>query len=283
MSRYSVSVVVTTFNSPEILRLVLLGLARQITLPAEVLVADDGSEANTADTLERVAPEMPFSLIHLWQPHEDFRAARSRNNAIARARGDVVAFLDQDTIPHAGWLEAHVSGLGADQVSLGDVIALSREEAALLTEPAIRTGRFEHFLSLANRRRLAWLQAKYALYAWMRRQGAPVKSKPRLRSSNFAVPAAPLREVNGFDEAYVGWGQEDDDLGRRLYKLGVNPLIRVSAARVSHFPHPPRRPAHWHAGDNARRYADGADGSARCDAGLSKHPYPDVRVKVLSF
>lgn len=283
MSRYSVSVVVTTFNSPEILRLVLLGLARQIVLPAEVLVADDGSDSKTADILSLLAAEMPFSLIHLWQPHEGFRAARSRNNAIARARGEVVAFLDQDTIPHSGWLKAHVAGLGPEQVSLGDVIALSREEATYLNEAAIRSGRFEQAVSFVNRRRLAWMQAKYSLYAWMRAKGAAVKSKPRLRSSNFAVPAVPLREVNGFDETYVGWGQEDDDLGRRLYKLGVNPVVRVSTARVSHFPHPPRRPADWREGDNTRRYAEGADGSARCEAGLSKHPYPDVRVKVLSF
>ncbi len=282
MSRFSVSVVVTTYNSPATLRFVLLGLVRQTLLPVEVLVADDGSDRATADELALLAPDVPFTLIHLWQPHDGFRAARSRNNGIFRARGDILAFLDQDTIPHARWLETHVTGLGPGQVSLGDVILLSSSDASRLSEPVIRQGRFEKFHSFGNRRRLAWLHWRYLVYAWLRGHGMAVKSKPRLRSSNFAIQAAPLREVNGFDEAYVGWGQEDDDLGRRLYKLGVKPLIRVGSARVSHLPHPPRRPAEWDAGSNAKRYQEGEAASLRCERGLSKHPYPDVRVKVLT-
>jgi glycosyltransferase involved in cell wall biosynthesis len=37
-----VSVIVTTYNWPQALRLVLQGLARQTRLPEEVIVADDG-------------------------------------------------------------------------------------------------------------------------------------------------------------------------------------------------------------------------------------------------
>lgn len=279
MSRPSVSVVLTTFNAPDTLRLALLGLARQSLRPAEALIADDGSEADLTPMLARLAPGLPFPLIHLWQPHEGFRAARSRNNAIFRAAGDRVAFLDQDTVPHAGWLAAHTGELNAEQVSLGDVILLSEAEAAGLDEAAVRDGSFEGVISEDNRRRLALLQRRYSVYAWLRRAGFPIKAKPRLRSSNFAIATACLRKVNGFDEAYVGWGQEDDDLGRRLYRLGVQPVVRVATARVSHWPHPPRRPADWNSGANARRFLDGAAGSARCDAGLSSHPHPDVRVR----
>jgi glycosyltransferase involved in cell wall biosynthesis len=279
MNRLSVSVVLTTFNAPDAIRLVLLGLARQTFRPDEVLIADDGSDENLTPLLSRLAPELPFPITHLWQPHQGFRAARSRNNAIFQAHGEVLAFLDQDTVPHGGWLEAHVSRLDPDKLSLGDVILLSEAEAAGLDEASVREGLFEGVISDANRRRLAALQRRYALYAWLRLAGLPIKAKPRLRSSNFAIPAARLREVNGFDESYVGWGQEDDDLGRRLYRHGVRPLIRVAAARVSHWPHPPRRPADWTAGANARRFLEGASGPARCEAGLSNHPHPDVRAQ----
>jgi glycosyltransferase involved in cell wall biosynthesis len=279
MSRLSVSVVLTTFNAPDAIRLVLLGLARQTCRPDEVLIADDGSDENLTPLLLRLNPGLPFPVMHLWQPHQGFRAARSRNNAIFKAHGEVLAFLDQDTVPHAGWLEAHVSRLEPDRLSLGDVILLSEAEAAGLDEASVREGLFEERISDANWRRLSVLQRRYSFYAWLRRAGLPVKAKPRLRSSNFAIHAACLREANGFDESYVGWGQEDDDLGRRLYRLGVRPLIRVTTARVSHWPHPPRRPADWNSGANARRYLEGASGPARCEAGLSNHPHPDVRAQ----
>ncbi len=282
MSRFSVSVVMTTFNAPDTLRLALLGLGRQVIRPVEVLIADDGSDGEMAPILSRLASDLSFPLVYLWQPHQGFRAARSRNNAIFRARGEHVAFLDQDTVPHAGWLEAHLRGLGPNTVSLGEAILLSEEEALGLDEEAVREGRFEGVLSDANRRRLSRLQRRYSFYAWLRRAGIPIKAKPRLRSSNFAISTELLRSVNGFDEAYVGWGQEDDDLGRRLYRAGGQPLIRVSSARVSHWPHPPRRPVDWSSGANAKRYRDGATAPARCEAGLSRHPHPDVRVRTFS-
>ncbi len=282
MNRLPVSVVVTTFESPRTLRLVLLGLARQTIPPLEVLAADDGSSSETEAMLRRTAPELNFPLSRVWQPNEGFRAARSRNNAIARARGGILAFLDQDTVPHAGWLEALTVGVDPGRVALGDAIALAENEAAGLDEAAVRSGAFERAGSEAARRRLAALQRKHLFYAWLRRTGLAIKAKPRLRSCNFAITAETIRAVNGFDETYVGWGQEDDDLGRRLYKRGVTPLIRAAAARVSHWPHPPRRPTDWNAGENARRYRAGASGPASCEAGLSHHPHADVRVTVIS-
>lgn len=277
----SVSVIVTTFESPAMLRRVLLGLVRQTVLPLEVLAADDGSGPETAALLVRLASDLPFPLVHVWQPHADFRAARSRNNAAFRARGRILAFLDQDTVPHADWLEAHLAGLKPGRLSLGDMLPLDEAAAARLDEAAIRSGAFETAASAAAFRRLAALQRKQTLYAGLRRLGVGVKAKPRLRSCNFAIPAETFGSVNGFDETYVGWGQEDDDLGRRLYRQGVSPVIRIARARVSHWPHPPRRPADWTAGANARRYRAGAGGPAFCAAGLSAHPHADVRVTAL--
>ena len=98
----NISVVVSTYNAPGRLLLVLHALARQTILPAEVILADAGSSA--AGDLAANASQMPFSITHTWQPDEGFRAARARNNAIHNARGDIIAMLDQDTLPHHTWL-----------------------------------------------------------------------------------------------------------------------------------------------------------------------------------
>jgi glycosyltransferase involved in cell wall biosynthesis len=81
MSSPSVSVIVTTYDWPEALGEVLRGLQRQHTPPHEVLVADDGSDARTAELIAQWRERLPFPLLHVWQEHRGFRAARGRHPA----------------------------------------------------------------------------------------------------------------------------------------------------------------------------------------------------------
>ena len=61
------SIIVTTYNRPRALACVLAGLSRQDVLPDEVLIADDGSGQETASTISRLEPGLPFPLQHVWQ------------------------------------------------------------------------------------------------------------------------------------------------------------------------------------------------------------------------
>jgi N-acetylglucosaminyl-diphospho-decaprenol L-rhamnosyltransferase len=61
-------------------------------------------------------------------------------------------------------------------------------------------------------------------------------------SLSFALSAATWRRSGGFDEAYVGYGGEDTDFGRRLAERGVD-LAWVGAARAYHQHHPDGRAA----------------------------------------
>lgn len=270
------SVIITAYRQPAALRLALLALARQTVLPDEVLIADDGSPPDLLEAVRALAPRLPFPLIHVWQPDQDFRAARSRNNAIHRARGGILLFLDQDTLPHGAWIEAHLRRLLPRQVALGLTLPLSAEQTAELGESQVSCGRFEDLHAPAAYRQLRRLQRKYAFYVLARRLGLGIKTRPALRSSNLAAWREDLLRVNGFDEEYVGWGQEDDDLGRRLYADGVQPLALVDSALTSHLHHPPRH-ADWKSGANIARYRRPLP-SPRCAQGLDSHPHPDVRV-----
>ena len=276
-----ISVVVTTFDAPDMLHLTLLALGRQALPPAEVLVADDGSGPATAAALVALAGRLPFPLVHVWQPHAGFRAARSRNNAIFRAREEWIAFLDQDTLPHRDWLAVHAAHLRPDGLNLGHLLPLPETAGPGYTAADVESGRFETLHGAAALRVLDRRQRRDAWYAWLRRLGCGIKAKPRLRSCNAALARAALRRVNGFDEDYVGWGQEDDDLGRRLYLAGLRPCVLVNRARVSHLPHPLRRPPDWRAGANVARYRQPLR-EAACAHGLTQHPHPDVQATPLS-
>ena len=72
-----VSVIVTTYNWPAALDLVLDGLSRQTYTKLEIIVADDGSGSDTEAVIARRAAESSVPILHSWQEDQGFRRARS--------------------------------------------------------------------------------------------------------------------------------------------------------------------------------------------------------------
>ena len=83
-----ISLVILTYNWPAALDRVLASVAGQRRMPDEVLIADDGSGAATADVVRRWQERLPVPLRHIWQQDQGFRAARCRNLGIAASQGD---------------------------------------------------------------------------------------------------------------------------------------------------------------------------------------------------
>jgi GT2 family glycosyltransferase len=108
----SVSVVVVTWRRPEHLRRCLASIAALPQLPHEVLVVDASEDDRTAD----VVRSFPFAE-RLAFPGGAGRMTTARNRGLAAATGDVVAFLDDDTEVHPGWLP-EVAGRFATDAAL---------------------------------------------------------------------------------------------------------------------------------------------------------------------
>ena len=73
LSPTRLSVVVTTYNNPRGLQLVLAGLLRQSLRDFELLIADDGSGPETAAIVAAFAARAPFPVRHVWHADEGFR------------------------------------------------------------------------------------------------------------------------------------------------------------------------------------------------------------------
>src|SRR5947208_15499129 len=73
-----ISVIITTYNRPDALRLVLRGLAAQSAENFEVLVADDGSTGEPAGAIGTLRARLPYGLTHVWQADDGFRAPMAR-------------------------------------------------------------------------------------------------------------------------------------------------------------------------------------------------------------
>ncbi len=97
-----ISVVIATHNQLARLRLVLCGLACQ-HFPQnrfEVIVVDDGCTDGTDAMLAAEYPE-----VHVVPMRPNVGRCRARNAGVEQARGQLVAFLDGDALPHPDWLD----------------------------------------------------------------------------------------------------------------------------------------------------------------------------------
>jgi len=111
----SVSVVLPTRGRPEFLAEALDSVARQTHLEMELILVRDGGEPLAETARERIAKlEFPAVLIERDDPPEG--AARARNRGIAQARGDAVAFLDDDDL----WEPGHLAQLAGTLDRDGD-------------------------------------------------------------------------------------------------------------------------------------------------------------------
>lgn len=102
-----ISLIATTYNWPDALRLCIESIGRQTLVPFEVIIADDGSTDDTRTLIERMRKDFPCPIVHAWQEDLGFRAAEVRNNALRLCKGDYVVFIDGDIIMHPHFVEDH--------------------------------------------------------------------------------------------------------------------------------------------------------------------------------
>jgi glycosyltransferase involved in cell wall biosynthesis len=114
-----ISIVVPTRNRAAFVDRLLSTLAREVgDCPAvDIVVVDNGSRDATKSVVQEwIAAGAPARYV--VEPVAG--VSRARNAGIAVARGDVVAFLDDDVLPRPGWLEAVRCGF-ARRTSVGIV------------------------------------------------------------------------------------------------------------------------------------------------------------------
>ena len=263
----SLALVINTFNQPDYLGRVLAAVARQSAPPAEVLLADDGSGDETRRRFAEWAATARCRCEHVWQVNEGFRRARILNQAIARARADYLVFLDGDTVPHPRFVADHRACAAPGRFVQGHR-ALVQEQAASW----FATGGL-----LMDRRRaclgggLSGWQNAFRWPVALCRERADLRG---IRGCNLALWRADLVRVNGYNEAFAGWGREDSELAVRLMNAGVRRIDLRGRAVCFHLWHPPASRAGLPANDELLEQAR-RDRATRCQQGLDQHLTPN--------
>ncbi|MBO1768303.1 glycosyltransferase [Allobranchiibius sp. GilTou38] len=250
----TIGVVIPHYNDEKRLRWVLNALASQ-SFPADrmhVVVADDGSAPTP------VPPRLPYRCDVVGQEDRGFRAAAARNLGAATVEGDLLVFLDGDTVPAPGYLAAlarvHEQAptylLGVGRREHADFAGCTGEQVAQW----VRDG------PPAERRLPSpgWLRDGYARTHDLRDAGE--EDFRLVISAVLAVDRALFERAGGFDATITGYGGEDWDLAWRCWLLG---------ARLRHVPDA----VAWH---------DGPDAGARAGARSAARAAKDAESLVLA-
>lgn len=200
------SVIVPTYNRLALLSKTLESLFRQEHPDFEVIVSDDGSTDGTDAYLDKLAADL--RIIHVR--HANLGPSVSRRLGLDRARGEFVAFTDDDCIVPPDWLsrfstkfdDTAVAGVGGP------------------TE----TGNPESLFATANDQINNYF--KSAL------NGRPGLA-PYLTSNNVAYRKIALERAGGHDPRFR-MGAEDRDLDYRIVQSGGK-ILFDTANVVLHF------------------------------------------------
>ncbi|NLK85560.1 MAG: glycosyltransferase [Aeromonadales bacterium] len=216
------SVIITTYNRPKTLKLVLEALNYQTDREFEVIIADDGSTKETSDMVMQMMLTCNYPITHVYQKDLGFRAARVRNLGAMKAKGDYLIFLDGDCIPRNNFIAMHKFLSEKKYLVCGNRVLLSEEYTKFIEDEHQQI----YTYSLAK---LFYVYLKGGIKRFLPLVTLKTKEKFRklkfnwkkARSCNFALYKEDFLNVDGFDSTFEGWGYEDSDFAIRLIHSGV--------------------------------------------------------------
>jgi N-terminal domain of galactosyltransferase len=284
--------VVLITHTPRHLERSLAGFAHQTLKPTTITVSCDTDDPALREAVSRAVRMHGVQVMLVRRAHTgQARVAQVRNNAVRAllagrdlgcvpATGSRLILIDGDTCPSPRCVELHARLGGARGLVSTFRVNLSEAQTKAFDDEALRAGREPVTPTPEQLRELASRQRRYQRQRLLRRLGLGKAHKPRLIGGHASVPFDAYVSVNGVDEGYTGYGQEDDDFARRLHRAGWPTVVAVNDIRVYHLYHPTRAPVDWHHAPGVERFRAG--GPVRCVLGLDNpSPQPDPVVEVI--
>jgi glycosyltransferase involved in cell wall biosynthesis len=234
-----ISVIVTTYNWPEALRLCLDSLFAQTDRNFEIVIADDGSRPEHREKAQGYCQDAPVPVAYAHHEDKGFRAGTIRNKAAAKSRGEYLVFVDGDCLLKPDFISRHRRLAEAGYFVPGNRILLSQDftNEVLAERMPIYLRRWPYFWWLRLLGRINRISALLQLPLGGLRYLQPRKWEKAM-TCNLGVWKYDFLAVNGFDELFEGWGYEDSDLVIRLIHAGVRRKEGRFAVPVLHLWHP---------------------------------------------
>lgn len=184
----TISLIIPAYNEEDYLPGCLDAVMRNVAGKAlEIIVVDNNSTDRTREVIERYP-----GVTYVFEPAKGI--TRARQAGFQAASGDILAYVDADTRPPAGWIEQIWEQFG------------KRADLACLSGPYS----FYDLSGLRNKVSSGWFVAARPLYGIIGYM---------MVGGNFAIRRDALEKMGGFDPSIEFYG-EDVDIAKRARRQG---------------------------------------------------------------
>ena len=234
-----ISVIVTTYNWSAALKLCLDSLYAQTDNTFEIIIADDGSNADNLALTQSYCANSPVPLRYVHHDDLGFRAGTIRNKAVAQSQGEYLLFVDGDCVLLPYFIARHRELAEQGCFVPGNRVLLSQAytQVVIAQQLPLHKKSFFEFLGFYLQKKInrgtSFLNLPLGFLRHLQ-----AKKWQKAMTCNLGVWKADFLQVNGFDELFEGWGFEDSDLVIRLIHAGIKRKEGRFAVPVLHLWHP---------------------------------------------
>jgi glycosyltransferase involved in cell wall biosynthesis len=225
-----VGLLISTYNWPQALDLVLKSVMLQTRLPDEILIADDGSKAETKELIALFQQNNLIPVRYFWQEDKGFRKSKILNKAIAGTTVDYIVQVDGDCIMHPKFIEDHISAAQKGLYLYGSRVNIlpNAIEVVFANNKIAFTAFSKEIKNKTRAIHFPFLSQFYKSHFGISK---------KFRGCNVSFWKKDFISINGYNEDYEGWGREDSDLVIRMGNNGVKAKRLRYAGIVYHIHH----------------------------------------------
>lgn len=208
------ALLISTYNWPGALELVLLSALQQTKMPDEILIADDGSGPETKTLIDNYRSKFSIPIKHAWHEDTGFRKSIVLNKAVKLSDCDYIIEVDGDVILDRRFIADHIAQAQKGFFVQGSRAMVNEEKTNELIENkdvainSFSKGIYTRFNSLR-------IPALTKHFDNKRMQSMKVKG------CNLAFWREDYIAVNGYFNNFEGWGWEDYEFAARLINKGI--------------------------------------------------------------
>ncbi len=216
------SVIITTYNSVDWLRKVLIGYSVQNEIDFELVIADDGSTNETKQLIDLFSSKFKYPIIHVWQEDNGFQKCKILNKAILETHSDYLLFTDGDCIPRKDFIQKHLKHQQKGYFLSGGYFKLPLKSSTTIKDDDIVSQKcFSIYWLIKNGISISFKITKLInndMFARIMNSATPTKRT--FNGHNSSVFKNDLLAINGFNQN-MHYGGLDREVGERLTHSGI--------------------------------------------------------------